>query len=581
VPGRFPDPDPNAASVPDEAASGGDSGAPTVAPVAAAGSVERRAIRRVLGVVTGLAVSIGATYAIPGLAPLRPWVPGGDYVPFWNLIGREWMGQEAELRAEAAALEALRRRTEAVEAPRSPERAVPPPPPVPVFPAYQPETRVERPEHGIEPPEALDSYMRKLTLVDLGVPGAIARAGHWGDSVLGVDGITSGIRRRLQARFGDAGHGFHLMDRYNPSYRQQGVDFVPSGGWERCLVVFECRKQDRRYGYGGLIAQSGGGGVSTWRTPKEGFGQTVSRFEVWFAHQEKGGNLEILVDGEEKITVSTRGPHLEDGWHEVRVPPGRHSFQVRAAGGGNVRAYGVVLENDGPGVVWDGMALIGGSTRGLRTQDPEHIADQIRRRGADLIVFMFGGNDMQRNYVDLRQSMQPYYDEYGDVLRHFRGGTDRPACLVMSLTDHGERREDDSIVSRPFGKQLSLAQREVARQNGCGFFDTYEAMGGVGSAARWYRSKPRLLSPDLGHPNPFGHEVIAGLLANALLYAYEGYRDRMEGQPLPELAEGNEAAAPAAGGGPERPGERGNASDDGPQGPGESGTVSDEAVSSD
>jgi lysophospholipase L1-like esterase len=505
---------------------------PSTSPPAA----DRGAFGRVFGVAAGLAALVGATYLVAPLQPLRPWVPGGDYVPFWNVVGREWLGEGERLEAEAEKLAELQRKTQAPppQASARVQRPAEPPRTEAVFPPYFSASEVERPEYGIEPPEALDYYFRKLTLADLAVEGSIARAGHWGDSVLGVDGITSGIRRRLQRRFGDAGHGFHMADRYHPSYRQQGIEFEGGGGWYRCFVVQECRKRDRRYGYGGLIAHSDGGALSLWRTPKTGFGQTVSRFEVWFAQQERGGKLEIAIDGKDKVSVDTRGPHLEDGWHEVRVEPGRHSFSVRAAGGGNVRAYGVVLENDGPGVVWDGMAMIGGSSRGLRTQNPEHIASQIRHRDLDLMVFMFGGNDMQRNYVDLKHSMQPYYDEFGDVLKHFRAGKPDAACLIMSLTDHGERLPDDSIVSRKFAKELTKAQQEVARQNGCGFFNTYEATGGRGTAARWYRSG--LIAPDLGHPTGAGHELIAGLVVNAILYGYEQYRARMTGQPLPELA---------------------------------------------
>jgi lysophospholipase L1-like esterase len=521
--------------------------APT--PTALPEKSEHRAFGRVAGVAIGLAAMVCATYLAPALDALRPWVPGSDYVPFWNVVGREWLDEEKVLQAEAAQIAQLRRQTEAAIAPESAPapRSSAPLRAEPVFPPYFPHNKIERPHHGIEPPEALDYYFRKLALADLGVPGAIARAGHWGDSILGVDGITSGIRRRLQRRFGDAGHGFHLMDRYNPSYRQQGIEFEAGGQWYRCLVVQECRKQDHRYGYGGLIVHSGGGAASTWSTPRRGFGHTVSSFELWFAHQQEGGDFEIVIDHKEKVTVNSRGPHLQDGWHKVSVQPGSHSFSVRAIGGGNVRAYGVVLENDGPGVVWDGMALIGGSTRGLRTQDPEHIASQIRHRDLDLTVFLFGGNDMQRNYVDLKESMQPYYDEYGDVLKHFRAGKPEAACLIMSVTDHGKRVVGDAIVSVKFGKQLANAQREVARQNGCGFFDTFEAMGGEGTAARWYRASPRLIAPDFGHPNGLGHEVIAGLLANAILHGYEEYRARMEGKPLPQLAPG-----PSAGTAPQR-----------------------------
>jgi hypothetical protein len=92
-------------------------------------------------------------------------------------------------------------------------------------------------------------------------------------------------------------------------------------------------------------------------------------------------------------------------------------------------------------------------------------------------------------------------------------------------------------VPKRFLKPLVEAQREVARQNGCGFFDIYQATGGEGTAARWFRARPRLISPDLGHPTEFGHELIAGLIADAILAGYEQYRARMQGKPLPELGE--------------------------------------------
>ncbi len=528
----------------------------------AEGAHQRRggSFQRVLGIVAGLALSIAATYALPALRALRPWTPGSGYVPFWNVVGREWLGEEKALEAEAAELRELRRRSELAPAASAPPRvpAVKPAPQA-VFPPYEAARRVERPKFGIEPPEALDAYYEKLTLVDLGVEGAIARAGQWGDSVLGVDGITSGIRRRLQSRFGDAGHGFHLMDRYHPSYLQQGVQFSGGAGWNGCLIINECRKGDRRYGYGGHVAQSEpwGGAVSTWATTKSGFGSSWSTFELWFARHPRGGKVEITIDRAYKTVLDTRAPALEDGFHMVYLQPGAHRVTVSAVGGGSVRAYGVVLENDGPGVVWDGMALIGGSTRGLRTQDPEHIANQIHHRGLDLIAFMFGGNDLARKYVDLRDSMQPYYDEFAEVIRNFRAGRPKAACLIVSVLDHGQRDADDNIVSKQFAKTLSNAQREVARQNGCGFFDTYEAMGGKGSASRWFRASPRLMSPDLGHPTGAGHELIAGLIANAVLYGYQEFRDRKQGQPLPLPYVKSRAAGAAAQGDSEEAATRG------------------------
>jgi lysophospholipase L1-like esterase len=258
----------------------------------------------------------------------------------------------------------------------------------------------------------------------------------------------------------------------------------------------------------------------------------VSTFEFWFARHERGGKVEIAIDGDEPVVIDTKAPELEDAWHTVYAPAGQHKFVVRTRVGGSVRAYGVLLENDGPGVVWDGMSLIGGSTRGLRTQHRAHIAAQVKRRGLDLIAFMFGGNDLARKYVDLKESLEPYYEEYTEVVRNFRAGRPGAACLIMSVIDHGERKADNTIVSRPFAKVLANAQREVARRAGCAFFDTFGAMGGTGSAGRWYRANPRLMAPDLGHPTGSGHEVIAGLFSHALLYGYDQYRLKMAGKPL-------------------------------------------------
>lgn len=499
--------------------------------------LSKAALRRMLGFSLALFATMGCTYLVPGLHSFRPWVPDGSYVPFWNLVGRELLGEGKVMEAEAAELRALREKAEHSANEAEEPASLPPKPdaPTPVFPPLPQEKKQEPPSHHIEHSSALDHFYRKLTLVDLGVQGSVVRASHWGDSVLGMDGITSEIRRRLQSRFGDAGHGFHLLDRYNPSYRQQGIEFEPGSGWFRCLVVSGCRRKETHFGYGGLIVQGSRGAVASFGTTKEGFGAVASRFELWFARLEKGGNFEILVDGKDTVIVDTQGPELQDAWHEVRVEPGSHSFQVRAAGGGEVRGYGVVLENDGPGLVWDGMALIGGSTRGLRTQDPKHIENQIRRRDTDLLVFMFGGNDMQRNHVDLKESMEPYFEEFGDVIQNFRAGKPEASCLVMSVLDHG-KRSGDHIASIPFAGELARAQGEVARRNGCAFFDTYEATGGEGTVARWYRSKPRLISADLGHPNPLGHKVIADLFVDAVLHGYQEYREQNEGKPLEELA---------------------------------------------
>ena len=46
-----------------------------------------------------------------------------------------------------------------------------------------------------------------------------------------------------------------------------------------------------------------------------------------------------------------------------------------------------------------------------------------------------------------------------------------------------------------------------------------------------------MMAPDLGHPTGTGHEVLAGLISQALLYDSDQFRERMAGKPLPLPAE--------------------------------------------
>lgn len=542
----------------------------------------RRARRRLLGAASTLLGLLALPYVIPALAAVRPWNPDSAYVPFWNITARPSMEEQEREQQQLADFEQIaaaaeggepREATTAPPVPQAPtvgagahEVALPPgqggtppvaaafdaaqapPPPLAggagVFPEYpgHPDDD-EKLAEPIENPEALAHYLGQLTLTDLKLEGAITRAGHWGDSVLGGDGLTSSLRKRLQARFGDAGHGFHALSRYSIGYGHRGVRFQDRGGWRSCEIIFKCRP-DGRYGYGGVHSSSSGGGQSLWRTAKDSPGDRVSRFELWYQKAPDGGRFELQIDGVRSV-VDTRADEASDAVEVFELEDGPHDFVLRAGGGGASRGYGVVLERDQPGVVWDELSLIGSFTQRLDYQDAEHLGWQLRRRDIDLMVFIFGGNDVQREFSDLKRSMGRYEREYERVLRKFRSGRPEASCLVMSLTDHGARSEG-AVRTRGIVPRLVASQRKVALDVGCAFFDTFHAMGGEDSIARWLRARPQLAAPDLAHPTRAGQGVLATLLYRALMHEYVAYREKNVGAPLPELSSYRSPAEPIA-----------------------------------
>lgn len=518
------------------------------------GPYPRGTFRQVVTAMATVVMAVAATYVVPAWHWARPWTPESTYVPFWNLIGRELLGEGGaaeEKRSEVAAVEEQARAEVAAE-----EVAEPFVDKVVREPVVAGETLPAYPGHAedaepvalrLENVETLDTFYGALAASELGYAGAITRVLHYGDSAIGNDGIPGAIRMKMQARFGDAGHGFHLLGQPNASYRHQGVRFEEKSPWNHCFIIFGCREKDGHYGLGGTTFESTGGAEIKLSTASKGaMGRKASRFELWYAGMPRGGNIRVKLDDQEPIEVATAAEQLEDRWLELKAEDGEHTLSVRAAGGGKVRAYGVVLEREVPGVVWDEMSQIGALTRRMLNFDAGHLHSQLRRRDPNLVVFMFGGNDM-----NTQGTMAKYREEFSAVIRLFRAAKPEMGCLVMAPLDHGER-EGNRIISRPIVSKLVNAQREVALAEGCAFFDTYEAMGGDGSMGRWVRSSPALGSGDLSHLTHHGHKVVGGMLYRALVAGYVDYRKRMVGTPV-ALPVAAPAPAPAQDVAPQQP----------------------------
>ncbi|HEX6895777.1 MAG TPA: hypothetical protein VF146_10915, partial [Bryobacteraceae bacterium] len=109
------------------------------------------------------------------------------------------------------------------------------------------------------------------------------------------------------------------------------------------------------------------------------------------------------------------------------------------------------------------------------------------------------------------------------------------SVLVMSPMDRGQRDGTGQIVTVPSLPRLVEIQRQTAAEMGCAFFNTFQAMGGAGTMARWYESQPRLVSADFTHTLPAGARKVGVLLDEALEAGYRQYQAKHRTQ----LAQGS------------------------------------------
>ena len=97
------------------------------------------------------------------------------------------------------------------------------------------------------------------------------------------------------------------------------------------------------------------------------------------------------------------------------------------------------------------------------------------------------------------------------------------SILIMSPMDRGQRDASGKIITPPVLPRIVEIQKQTALDMGCAFFDTYDAMGGEGTMAKWYSLQPRLVSADFIHPLPAGAAKVGALLASGLMEAFDRY----------------------------------------------------------
>jgi lysophospholipase L1-like esterase len=341
---------------------------------------------------------------------------------------------------------------------------------------------------------------------------------HYGDSSIATDLITSTVRENLQARFGDGGHGFVLAAKGYIPYKHRGVRQSSNAeAWDVRELV---RRQDRQghYGYGGVQSRAKPGAWARVGTAKRGeVGASASRFDIYYAKQPRGGTFTVRLDREKEQTVSTQADGLGDGIHSIEAPEGAHQIELRHAKGGPVYFYGVALEREGPGVVYDSLGLVGARANRLLNYDPTHIRNQLEQRGVSLIVLGFGGNEASDQRAE-----EAFYQDYVQVLRHMRQGRENLGCLVFAPLDQA-RRHRGRIRTLPTIPRIVAAQRRAAFDSGCAFYDTWEAMGGEDAMRHWHKAQPRLAMSDFRHATPAGYEVIGNMFYKALLAGFADY----------------------------------------------------------
>jgi lysophospholipase L1-like esterase len=388
----------------------------------------------------------------------------------------------------------------------------------------------------IDPTHTLDSFYARLAQTDGKQANAITRVTHYGDSPITNDGITAPVRRLLQQRFGDAGHGFILVDRPWAWYGHQAITFSSGGGWSDDSLM-NPTVTDGAFGLGGVDFRANGAGKFARFAPATDgdIGKSFSRMDVYYLRQPNGGDFETSVNGSNEKTVSTRGETIESGFAEIKASQnGANTFEIKTTGG-YVRLFGAVIENDGPGIVYDSLGVNGAYAGVLaNVMNEQHWAAQLKHRNPDLVILNYGTNESQ--YASDNQ-LARYDKDLREVIRRVRAALPNVALLLVSPMDRGTH-SGGKVITMPSIPKIVEMQRRVAAESNCAFFNLFKAMGGEGTMAKWHEGKNHLVSGDLTHPTADGAEKVGALIYQALMDGYTRYQARNPVPPPSAVASG-------------------------------------------
>jgi lysophospholipase L1-like esterase len=344
----------------------------------------------------------------------------------------------------------------------------------------------------------------------------------YGASHTQADVYPGYFRAYLQSRFGDGGMGFVSLNRVNKWYRYQDWAIEDTNGWS-------CEHAQRSTAYEdgcfGLLGASGSSSSKRDRTKilpsREGV--VASRYELHYLVQPKGGSLELRADGEKIAKIATgqldgkKASALSAGYHAFELPEGAHEIEVRVLGDGEVRLFGLTMEREGPGVVVDTLGIAGTRAANMLDWNREIWTDNVRRRDPDLYILAYGTNEA----TDDNTSMFHYRSELREVLTRMRDAAPDASCLLIGPGDFPREVEEDVWIPRPRVLEIIAAQRDIAYEMGCGFWDMLAFMGGVNSMHKWVTAQPQMASRDHIHFTKRGYVRLGMAITDAMMADFD------------------------------------------------------------
>ena len=332
--------------------------------------------------------------------------------------------------------------------------------------------------------------------------GRPARILFLGDSFIEADILTQHIRELLQQRYGGNGVGYMALHSDFPGFRRSVTQ--SDKGWESRSVVKEgdmdCMSLTLQYYLPGVGSYTRYKGSSR------------------YAHAESWEVSRVVYDAKGAATLT------------LETDSGRHTYEIAAGEGvgmvtlyepserltvrcdsADVALWGVWLDG-ATGVAVDNVSMrgySGGSIADIPRANIEALQEAVPY---DMVVLQYGLNRMSSGITDY----SGFTKELKRVVAHLREAMPGVDILLMGIGDRCENRDGEMKTMKEV-YAMRRAQRAAARESGCLFWDTCEAMKYDGGMTRFVENG--WANKDYTHISHAGGRPLARAFVRAMGYA--------------------------------------------------------------
>ncbi len=358
----------------------------------------------------------------------------------------------------------------------------------------------------------MDAFYARVARLVRGKAKDHVRIAVYGDSNMTMDYITGSMRRLLQGKFGDGGHGYVAMARPWGWYHHMDVNqTLGESKWTKISTSTD-QVHDGHYGFANVATETSN--VGAWSAvatadAAQPIGTAVSSIDVFYMKRPMGGSFTVKIDGEKSRDVVAASTETTAAFEHFDLPDGAHKLEV-VVNTGNVRLFGASLERKTPSIIVDSLG-----TGALNYEQMLHVSDasrtpMLQRRKYDLVVFLIGTN-----------LFAPAYHErwMAKDIGWIEDAVPKTPILILSPPDIELHRDD--VHSDPRIVTLSKQLGDIAKRHDWAFWDFRAAMGGDMSMIRFARAG--LGAWDLVHLTHDGGTLMGNRFAHAIFDGFDAY----------------------------------------------------------